>query len=177
MKAAHTLIAGFTLAVASFSWAAPAATTPAKTTPDAAQVKAAQDMLASMQAEKMMRATASASRYSSEAQRKSVMDKLAKVTPTQIYQRMALPVARLVTTETAVEMTRYYTSTYGQKVLKQKYNSGPSMFAPEAPKPTPAEKKELKRPESVKALKAFAQVEPAIEHEAFVLLSAIIKNP
>ncbi len=172
MKAVHTLVAGFTLAVASFSWAAPAATTP-----DAAQVKAAQDMLASMQAEKMMRATASASRYGSEAQRKSVMDKLARVTPAQIYQRMALPVARLVTTDTAVEMTRYYTSSYGQKVLKQKYNSGPSMFAPEAPKPTPAEKKELKRPESVKALKAFAQAEPAIEHEAFVLLSAIIKNP
>ena len=48
------------MAASSASWAA---------APDAAQVKAVQDMLVSLQAEKMMRQTAGASRYSNEEER------------------------------------------------------------------------------------------------------------
>ena len=171
MKVAKLLVAGVALSLASLGWSAPAATAP-----DAVQVKAVQDMLAAMQAEKMMRATASASRYTSEAQRQSVMDKLGKVAPAQIYQRLAAPVAKVVSTDTALELTRLYSSTYGQKLLKQKYNSGPSMFPAQEPQATPAEKKELKRPQTIAARKALVAAEPAIEHEAFVLLSSIIKN-
>ena len=171
MKVVSTLMVAVTFSLASFSWAAPA-----PTTPDATQVKAVQDMLAALQAEKMMRATASASRYTSEAQRQSVMDKLGKVPPAQIYQRLATPVAKVVSTGTALELTRLYTSTYGQKLLKQKYNSGPSMFPAQDPQATPAEKKELKRPQTIAARKALVAAEPAIEHEAFVLLSEIIKK-
>ena len=174
MNAVKTLVVGVALSLAALapsSWAAPA-----PGAPDAVQVKAVQDMLAAMQAEKMMRATASASRYSSEAQRKSVMDKLARIAPAQIYQRLAAPVAKIVATDTAVELTRLYSSSYGQKLLQQKYNSGPSMFPAQEPQATPAEKKELKRAETIKARKALVAAEPAIEHEAFVLLAAIIKN-
>lgn len=80
--------------------------------------------------------------------------------------------ARLVSTETATEMTRYYQSSYGQRVLKQTYNSGPSLYDT-APVPTAKEKAELKRAAFVKADKAFKEAEPAIRHEAFVLLTAI----
>ncbi len=168
MKLVKLLAAALTLSLASSSWAAAA--------PDAVQVKAAQDLMASMQAEKMMRTTASNSRYANEAQRKAVFDKLDKVAPAQIYQRLAAPVARLVSTETATEMTRFYNSSYGQKVLKQKYNGGPGMLGAQLPTPTAAEKKELKRPQYVKASKELAAAEPAIEHESFVLLSAIMKK-
>lgn len=140
--------------------------------PDAAQVRAAHDLLAAMQAEKMMRATAGMSRYPTPQQRQAVFDKLDKVPAEQIYQRLSIPVARLLSAETAKEMTHYYQSSYGQRVLKQTYNSGPSLFDT-APVPTAKEKVELKRPAYVKADKAFKEAEPAIRHETFVLLTAI----
>ena len=154
--------------------AAPAAP-PATGAPAASHVKPIQDMLAAMQAEKMMRSIAGASRYVNEEQRKSVFAKLDKVPPAQIYQRLAAPVARLVSAETAVEMTRFYTSSYGQKVLRQAYNSGPS-YGNSDPAATAAEQKELKRPEYRKAHKAFLEAETGIRHEGFVLLQAIIKG-
>ena len=153
--------------------AAPAASTAA---PDAAHVQAVQTMLAAMQAEKMMRTTAGNSRYASEAQRAAVMDKLGKVPPAQIYQRLATPIARVLSADTAREMGKFYASSYGQKVLQQTYNSGPSMYAPQAPTPVGPEKAQLKQPALVKARQDFAAAEPAIRHEAFVLLGAISKG-
>lgn len=144
--------------------------------PDAAQVKAAHDLLAAMQAEKMMRMTAGMSQYASPAQRKEVMDKVVKLQPEAVYSRLALPVARLLSTETSTEMTGFYQSSYGQKVLQQTYNSGASLGAPSAPKPTAAEKAALTKPAYVKADKEFKANEQAIQHETFVLLKAVING-
>lgn len=154
------------MATASCSEAAPVAA------PDASQVKAAHDLLASMQAEKMMRTTAGTSKYASPQQRQAVFDKLDKVPAEVLYQRLSVPVARLVSLETAQEMTRFYQSSYGQRVLKQAYYSGPSLYD-QLPVPNAKEKAELRRPAYLKADKAFKEAEPAIHHETFVLLSAI----
>jgi len=144
--------------------------------PDAAQVKAAHDLLAAMQAEKMMRMTAGMSQYASPAQRKEVMDKVVKLQPEVVYSRLALPVARLLSTETSTEMTSFYQSSYGQKVLQQTYSSGASLGAPKAPAPTAAEKAALKKPAYVKADQEFKANEQAIQHETFVLLKSVING-
>jgi hypothetical protein len=143
--------------------------------PDAAQVKAAHDLMAAMQAEKMMRMTAGMSRYASPAQRKEVMDKVIKLQPEVVYSRLAVPVARLLSTETSTEMTAYYQSSYGQKVLQQTYNSAASL-GPSVPTPTAAEKAALKKPAYLKAEKEFKANEQAINHETFVLLKSIING-
>lgn len=143
--------------------------------PDAAQVKAAHDLMAAMQAEKMMRMTAGMSQYASPAQRKEVMDKVIKLQPEMVYTRLATPVAKLLSTETALEMTKFYQSSYGQKVLHSTYNSAAS-FGPSTPKPTAAEQAELKKPAYIKASKEFKANEQAINHETFVLLKAVING-
>jgi len=170
-------VLGFAVLIASSPLAVAAAPVAPVTTgaPAAAHLKSVHDMLAAMRADMLMRSIAGASRFASEDQRKSVFAKLDKVPPAQIYQRLTAPVARLVSAETALEMTRFYSSTYGQKVLKQTYNSGPS-YGSNEPAPTPAERKELKRPEYRKAHKAFLEAESAIRHEGFVLLQAISKR-
>ena len=165
------ILAAATLAIA--GWASAAAPAPAAA-PDTARVKAAHDLLLSMQAEKLLRMTAGMSKFPSPAQRELTMAKVEKLTPEMVYTRLSLPVARLVGTETAVEMTRYYQSSYGQKLLKETYNGGPRMYAAD-PTPTPAEKAEQKKPAFVKANKEFKAAEPAIRHEVFVLLTEINK--
>ena len=144
-------------------------------TPDAAQIKAAHDLLASMQAEKMVRTTAGMSKYPSPLQRDAMMAKLDKVPSESIYSRLALPVARLISTETALEMTQYYQSSYGQKVLQQTYNGPPQLY-PADPTPTAKEKTELKKPAFVKANQEFKAAEQAIHHEAFLLIGEINKG-
>ncbi|MET3134735.1 hypothetical protein AAKU55_005037 [Oxalobacteraceae bacterium GrIS 1.11] len=170
MKSMKVLVLAGLIAAA--SWAS--AATPAAA-PDTAQVTAAHDLLASMQAEKLMRMTAGMSKYADAKQRQAVMDKLQKVAPEEIYRRLAIPVARLVTAETASEMTRFYASSYGQRVLQQTYNGGPGLYVT-APTPTAAEKTELKRPAYVKADLAFKEAEPAIRHAAFVLVADIARK-
>ncbi|NHZ84020.1 hypothetical protein F2P44_32870 [Massilia sp. CCM 8695] len=155
--------------------AVPAASVPV-TTPDAARVQAVQAMLAAMQSEKMMRSVAGASRYANEEQRASVFAKLDKVPPQEICQRLATPVARVIGVATANELTAFYASNYGKRLLQQTYNSRASMYPPEPPVPNTAEKKMLKRPELVQARKELAGAEATIRHEAFVLLQAIIKK-
>ena len=168
-------LAAATLSIA--GWASAAAPAPAAATaaPDAARVKAAHDLLVSMQAEKLLRMTAGMSKFPSPAQRELTMAKVEKLTPQMVYTRLSQPVARLVSTETALEMTRYYQSSYGQKLLHQTYNGGPRMYAVD-PTPTPAEKIELKKPAFVKANTEFKAVEPAIRHEVFLMLSEINKG-
>lgn len=143
--------------------------------PDATQVKAAHDLLASMQAEKMMRMTAGMSRYASPEQRKQVMDKVIKLQPEFVYTRLATPVAKLLSTETSLEMSKFYQSSYGKKVLHDTYNSSAQLY-PSAPKPTAAEQAELKKPAYLKADKEFKANEQAIHHETFVLLKEIINS-
>ncbi|MGV7211272.1 hypothetical protein ACLB1G_25830 [Oxalobacteraceae bacterium A2-2] len=139
-----------------------------------ADPKATHDLLAAMQIEKMLRYKAGSSRYATPQQRQAVMDKVLALPAEQVYTRLTPAVSKLVDTETATEITRYYQSSYGQKVLKQTYNSGPALYET-APKPTAAEAAELRRPAYVKADKAFKAVEPAIEHEVFVLLTTLNK--
>ncbi|NHZ36061.1 hypothetical protein [Massilia rubra] len=159
--------------------AAPAATVAASTTvatPDAARVQAVQAMLEAMQSEKMMRSVAGASRYVNDQQRDSVFAKLDKVPPQEIYKRLALPVARVIGVEAANELTTFYASDYGKRLLQQTYNSRASMFPPEPPVPNAAEKKMLKKPALVQARKELAAADATIRHEAFALLQAIIKK-
>ena len=165
----RTMLAAAGLTIATLAGAASAAA------PDAVQVKAAHDLLLSMQAEKLLRMTAGMSKFPSPAQREITMAKVEKLTPEMVYTRLAQPVARLVSTGTALEMTRYYQSSYGQKLLKETYNGGPRMYAAD-PTPTPAEKAELKKPAFVKANMEFKAAEPAIRHEVFVLLTEINKG-
>ncbi|MEO5935350.1 MAG: hypothetical protein ABIQ08_17580 [Duganella sp.] len=160
---------GLTIAILAGTAAATAAA------PDAVQVKAAHDLLLSMQAEKLLRMTAGMSKFPSPAQREITMAKVEKLTPEMVYTRLSQPVARLVSTGTALEMTRYYQSSYGQKLLKETYNGGPRMYAAD-PTPTPAEKAEMKKPAFVKANMEFKAAEPAIRHEVFVLLTEINKG-
>ena len=143
--------------------------------PDAAAIKAAHDLMASMQAEKMMRMTAGSARYASPAQRQEVMTKVINLSPELVYSRLAAPVARLLSTETSLEMTRFYQSSYGKKVLYGTYNSQAQLYAT-APPATAAEKAELKKPAYIKADKEFKANEQAINHETFLLLKSIING-
>lgn len=179
MKFVKMLGVAAMVAATSMSQAAPAAAAPAPSKViTVGHVKAVSDLLAAMQAEKMMRTTASTSQYANEAQRASVFAKLEKVPKEQIYARLAYPLAKFITAETANEMTRFYNTPYGKQVVFQMYNSSGGMqgMGLGEPKLTAAEKKELKRPEYVKAKKELAEADSAIHHEAFVLLQAISKK-
>lgn len=153
---------------------APAANPAAR---DPAHVKAVQDLLAAMQIEKVLPGVAARSRYQSEAQRQAVYAKLDKVPPAEIYQRMAPALAPVISTDTATEMTRFYGTPYGKKVVYKRYNSSAQIMMPGMTAGVPAEeKKERKRAAYVEASKALADAEPAIEHEAFNLLQLINKE-
>jgi hypothetical protein len=131
-------------------------------------------MFEAMEAEKMLRVTASNSRFASDKHRADVFAKIDKVPAKQVYHRLAGPVANFLSIETARELTRFYQSSYGKKVLHATYNSGPSMIggAPRI-KATPAEAKELKRPEYIKADKEYKLVEDRVQGEYFKLLQQI----
>jgi hypothetical protein len=142
-----------------------------------AHTKAVQDLLGAMQVQYVLRGVAARSRYSNPAQRQAVLVKVDKVPPAEVYQRLAPPVAKLISADTAIEMTRFYNTPYGKKVLQQRYNSGPQLMMPGAVTAVPPEeKKERKRAAYVQASKELAAAEPAIEHEAFNLLQQINKE-
>lgn len=168
---------GVSLAVVPPAFAAPAApAVPAtKVAPGSpVHVKAVQDLLGAMQAEKVVRGVAARSRYQSDTQRKAVFAKLDKTPPATVYQRMAAPLASAISYDTATEMTRFYTTPYGKQVIHQKYNSASQIMMPGMkPVVPPEEKKERKRAVYVQASKQLAEAEPAIEREAFKLLQQI----
>jgi hypothetical protein len=177
MKFAVQAVLGFSLAVAGPSFA----TTPAPATQGAvtspAHIKAVQDLLGAMQVEKVLRGVAARSRYQSDAQRQAVLAKVDKVPPAEVYQRLAPALARAISDDTAAEMTRFYNTPYGKQVVYRKYNSSGGLVMPGMTAAVPAEeKKERKRAAYVQASKELAAAEPAIEHEAFVLLQAINKE-
>jgi len=140
--------------------------------PAAASPKTTHDLLAAIQAEKLVRMKAGMARYANEQQRQAVTARIEAVPAETIYSRLSGPVAKLVSEATAAEMTRFFRGSYGQKLVHAKYNSGPSLYAQE-PKPTAAEAAELKRPAVVQARAAYAQAEAAIEHEAFLLVTQL----
>lgn len=172
MLAACGLMAVSALAMAAAPVVAANAANPA---PNAAQVKAAHDLMAAMQTEKMARSVGGGSKFPNEQQRQEFMAKLDKVPAEQVYTRLSAPVAKLLTPETVLEMTRFYQSSYGQKVLQMDYNSRPSMYGA-MPKPTPEEKKALAKPAYVKADQEFQAARSAIRHEVFVLVTEVAKS-
>jgi hypothetical protein len=177
MKLVVHAVLGLSLAAATPAFAATTAPAAQAAAPNAAHVKAVQDLLGAMQAENVLRGVAARSRYPSEAQRKEVFAKLGKTPPAEVYQRLAPPLARVISADTAVEMTRFYQTPYGRKVIHDKYNSSGGIVMPGAvPVVPPEEKKERKRAAYVKASKELADAQPAVEHEAFVLLQQINKE-
>lgn len=138
-------------------------------------VQAVTHLLAAMQMEKMMRTIAGSSHYASEQQRTATYAKLEKVPPAQIYARLAYPLARTISEETASEMARFYSSSYGKKILYQTYNSKGSFGEPALPAATATERKDMRRPAFIKASKTLAAADDVIRHEGFVLLQSIAK--
>jgi len=142
-----------------------------------AHVKAVQDLLGAMHFENELRSVAGRSRYASVAQRDAVFAKIDKTPPADIYRRLAPAVARIISADTAAEMTRFYSTPYGKQVIHRKYNSGPQIAMPGMTAAvSPEEKKERKRPAYVQASKELAAAEPALQHEAFKLLQEINKE-
>lgn len=139
-----------------------------------AHIKAVQDLLSAMQAEKLLRGVAARSHYQSEAQRQSVFAKLDKTSPAEVYQRLAPPLAHAISANTALEMTRFYNTPYGKQVIDRKYNSRAQIIIPGmTPAVPPEEKQARKRAAYVVASQELADAEPVIEHEAFHLLQQI----
>lgn len=181
MKFVVHAVLGLSLATLAPAFAAPAAPAAAPaaavTAGSAAHVKAVQDLLAAMQIEKVLKGVAARSRYASEAQRQEVFAKLNKVAPAEVYQRLAGPLAGVISADTAAEMTRFYNTPYGKKVIHNKYNSATQIMMPGMkPVVPPEEKKERKRAAYVQASKELAAAEPMIESEAFKLLQQINKQ-
>ncbi len=175
MKLMKMLGLAVLIASSPVSLAAAPAAAPAAGVVTVGQVKAVTSLMEAMQMEKMMRTITGTSRYASEEQRTAAYAKLDKVPKEQIYARLAYPLARTISVDTANEMARFYNSPYGKKVVYQMYNSKGSYGEPAMPNATAAERKDMQRPEFAKAYKALADADTAIRHEGFVLLQQIAK--
>lgn len=175
MNLMNVLALATLLAAASVSHAAAPVAAPVANASSAAHLKATQDLLAAMQVEKMLNSVASNSGYANPAQRNAVYAKIEKVPPAQIYARLATPVAKLVSPGTALEMTKFYNSPYGKKVIHGTYNTRPMIGNSTGPAASAAERKEMKRPQFIKAKKELDAADDKIRHEVFVLLQAISK--
>jgi hypothetical protein len=175
MKFAKTLGLAVLIAAGGASFAAAPPAAPAGAVITVGHVQAVTELMAAMQMEKMMRTIAGASRYANDQQRTAAYAKLDKVPPAQIHARLAYPLARAISAETAGEMARFYSSSYGKKVVYQMYNSKVSYGEPAGPAATAAERKDMQRPAFIKASKALAEADGVIRHEGFVLLQSIAK--
>ncbi|MET0858414.1 MAG: hypothetical protein ABWY27_16820 [Telluria sp.] len=175
MKLMKPLGLAVLIASCTLSFAAAPAAAPAAGVITVGHVQAVTDLMTAMQMEKRMRMIAGSSRYPSEQQRTAAYAKLDKVPPAQIYARLAYPLARTISAETASEMARFYSSSYGKKVVYQMYNSKAGFGPPAAPAATAAERKEMQRPAFIKASKALADADGVVRHEGFVLLQSIAK--
>jgi len=165
---------GFSMLVAAPVFSATAAPAPNAVAASPAHVQAVQDLLGVMHVEYELRAVAARTRFPSEAQRKAVNAKLDKMPPAEVHRRLAPTLAGKISVDTALEMTRFYNTPYGKKLIQQKYNSGPQIMMPGMSSAVPPEeKKERKRAAYIQASKELAAAEPAIQHEAFKLLQAL----
>ena len=177
MKFAAQAVLGLSLVFAApaFAATAPAAApAPLRASADPVHLKAVQDLLGAMKVEKTLNTVAGRSRYPTEAQRTAVYAKINKIPPAEICQRLAPAMAQVISTDTAVEMTRFYQSPYGRQVIEKKYTSRPQFVMAGMAEAVPAEeKKERKRPSYVRASKELAEADPVLQHEAFKLLQAI----
>lgn len=170
-------VLGLSLAIAGTASATNTLPAAQAAAPASAHVKAVQDLLGAMQVEKVLRGVASRSRYPGEAQRQAVFAKLDKMPPAEVYQRLAPQLVHVISADTATEMTRFFNTPYGKKVIYRKYNSSGQIIMPGMkPVVPPEEQKERKRAAYVQASKALADAEPVIDHEAFKLLQKIDKE-
>lgn len=177
MKFVVQAMLGLSLLAVNPAFAAGAAVPTPAAAQSPAHIKAVQELLAAMQVEKTLRGVAARSRYPSEAQRKDVFAKLDRTPPAEVHRRLAAPMAKLISADTAAEMTRFYNTPYGKQVIQNKYNSGPQLVMPGMqPAVPPEERKERKRAAYVKASKELADAQPALEREAFKLLQQINKG-
>jgi hypothetical protein len=177
MKFVVQAVLGLSLVFANPAFAATTAPPGQAAVPSPAHVKAVQDLLGAMQIEKVLRGVASRSRYQSDGQRQAVFAKLDKVPPPEVYQRLAPPLARVISANTAIEMTRFYNTPYGKQVIYKKYNSRAQIIMPGMTTVVPLEeKRERKRAAYVQASKELADAEPVFEHEAFKLMQLINKE-
>ncbi|MES2019464.1 MAG: hypothetical protein V4484_23480 [Pseudomonadota bacterium] len=171
MKLTNTLALAVLIASSAVSFAAATPAAPAAPVITVGHVKAVTALMEAMQAEKLMTSIAYASKYSTEEQRAAVLAKVEKTPKDRIYARLAFPLAKVISAETASEMARFYATPKGKQVVYRMYNDagGP------VPLGTPAERKDSKRPEFIKANKELADADAAIRHEGFVLLQQIGK--
>jgi hypothetical protein len=180
MKFAVLTALGLSLVFAAPVFAASGAVAPAAASaaaPSPAHVAAVRDLLGTMHVEYALRGVAARSRYANEAQRQAVFAKLDKTPPAEVYQRLAAPMARVISADTATEMTRFYNTPYGKQVIHKKYNSGVQLSMPGmSVAVAPEEKKERKRAAYVQASKELASADPALQSEAFKLLQQINKE-
>ena len=173
MKFVHAVL-GLSMLVAAPAFSATAAPAPQAAAASPAHVQAVQNLLGVMHAEYALRAVAARTRFPTEAQRKAVNARLDAMPPAEVHRRLAPALTRAISLDTATEMTRFYGTPYGKKIIHQKYNSGPQIMMPGMlGAVSPEEKKERKRAEYVQASKELAAAEPAIQHEAFKLLQAL----
>lgn len=174
MKFVVRAVLGLSLVFAQSSFAASTATAAQAAVSGPAHLKAVQGLLGVMQYEKALRGVAGRSGYQSEAQRQAVFAKLAKVPPAEVYQRLAPGLALVISADTALEMTRFFSTPYGKQVIYRKYNSGPQIMMPGMRTAVSSEeKKERKRAAYVLASKELADAEPTFQRETFKLLQKI----
>lgn len=174
MKFAVQAAIGLSLVFAHPAFAATTVTAAQAAVSGPAHVKAVQDLMGAMKAENVLRGVAARSRYANDAQRQAVFAKLDKLAPAEVHRRLAPALTRVISADTALEMTRFYQTPYGKKVIHSKYNSGPQLTMPGMTMAVPAEeKKERKRAAYVLASKELADAQPAIEHEAFKLVQML----
>src|SRR5690606_38386988 len=106
-----------------------------------------------------------------------VFAKIDRTPAAEVHRRLAVPMAKVISAETAAEMTRFYNTPYGKRVIQDRFNSGPQLVFPGAkPVVPPEEKKERKRAAYVTASKELADAQPVLESEAFKLLQQISKG-
>lgn len=177
MKLAVQTVLGLSLVFTAPAFATTKASAAQAAVPNGAHVKAVQDLLGAMQFEKALRGVAARSRYQSEGQRQAVFAKLEKTPAAEVHRRLAPSLARAISADTAVEMTRFYNTPYGKKVIHKKYNSGAQIIMPGMTTAVPLEeKKERKRAAYVVASKELADAQPIFQREAFKLLQLIDKE-
>jgi len=174
MKLVIQVVLGLALVSTAPAFAASAPTAAQAAVTGPAHVKAVQDLLGAMHIENELRVVAGRSRYASDTQRKAVFAKLDQTPTAVVYQRLAPVLARVISFDTAVEMTRFYSTPYGKQVIHKKYNSGAQLMFPGARSAVaPEEKKERKRAAYVLASKELADAEAVVQSEAFKLLQQI----
>jgi hypothetical protein len=177
MKCVVQAVLGMSLLAGAPAFSASAVPAASATVATPAHVQAVQELLAAMQIQKSLWGVASRSRYASEAQRQAVVAKIDKTPAATVYQRLAPPLAQVISSATAAEMTRFYNTPYGKQVIHKKYNGTPEIQMPGMRASVPAEeKKERKRPAYVQASKELADAQPVIDRELFKVVQAIGKE-